>query len=77
MKSLGVGVFAVCTDNETKMAKLRQIISDTYKITVIYGCSALDEMTNHGILKHVTVVQKFCIFLLYLYIYITAILNVI
>jgi hypothetical protein len=64
-KNMGVEVFAICTDNENKMAKLRQIIDEKYKGIVSYGCSAhyinllADEITNKDILKHVAEVQKY------------------
>ncbi|XP_071035372.1 uncharacterized protein [Parasteatoda tepidariorum] len=64
-KNLDVKVFAICTDNENKMVKLRQLIKEKHKGIVTYGCSAhyinllADEITNKDVIKHVAEVQKF------------------
>ena len=37
----GIEVFSICTDNENKMIKTREIVKEKYPNMITYGCSAL------------------------------------
>ena len=58
-------VFAVVTDNEHKMNKMKELIKETYPRLLIYDCSAQylnllkKEVTHPYIIKHVIEVQKY------------------
>jgi len=58
-------VFAVCTDNENKMIKMKELIRKEFSDILTYGCNAHylnlveKETSNHTILKHVMEVQKY------------------
>ncbi|XP_047128963.1 uncharacterized protein LOC124809189 isoform X2 [Hydra vulgaris] len=58
-------VFAVVTDNENKMKKMRDSIKETYPNLLTYGCSAHylnlleKEVTHPDVIKHVVEVQKY------------------
>lgn len=58
-------VFAICTDNENKMKKMRELVSEKYPHIITYGCSAHylnlveKEVTPKTVLKHIIEIQKF------------------
>lgn len=58
-------VFAVCTDNENKMNKMKEILKEKYPNLLTYGCSAHylnlieKEVTPKTILKHIVEIQKY------------------
>lgn len=63
-KDLGVEVFAICSDNENKMVKARELLEKEHKL-ITYGCSAhylnllANEVTNKTIMKHIIALHKF------------------
>ena len=62
---LGKDVFAVCTDNESKMKRLREIVKTKYPDILVYGCGAHyanlleEDVNNSAILKHIIETQKY------------------
>ena len=58
-------VFAVVTDNENKMVKMKELIKRKYPNVITYGCSAHfinlmeKEVSHPDVLKHIVEVQKF------------------
>ncbi len=64
-ESYGKSVFAVCTDNEAKMTKMRQTIQTEYPGMLTYECNAHymslleKDVNNSSVLKHVVKVQKY------------------
>lgn len=64
-KKFGIKIFAVCSDNEKKMVKMREILEETHENIITYGCSAhymnllVNEISNKKILGYVTEVNKF------------------
>ena len=58
-------VFGICTDNEAKMKKLRNLVKQKYPQVVVYGCSAHyanlleDDVTNSQVMKHLIEIQKY------------------
>lgn len=64
-EKFGKKVFAVCTDSESKMVKMRQLLTDDLPDLLTYGCSAhylnlLEvEVTPQTIIKHIVEVHKF------------------
>lgn len=61
----GKDVFGVCTDNEAKMKKLRDLVLLKYPDMIVYGCSAHyanlleGDITNSEIIKHIVEIQKY------------------
>ena len=63
-KILGIGVFAIYTNNKIKMVKIREILKEKYPNMVSYGCFAhylnlSQEISNKDVLRHVVELQKF------------------
>ena len=58
-------VFAICTDNEAKMKKLRSLVERKYPMMVVYGCSAHyanlleQDVVNTRVMKHIVEIQKY------------------
>lgn len=58
-------MFAVCTDNEMKMKRMKEIVKIAHPELLTYGCSAHylnlieKEVTPKTITKHVIEVQKY------------------
>lgn len=63
--NLGINVFAVCTDNENKMLKTRELLEQKHEHLITYGCSAhylnllAEDISKKDILKHIAEVHKF------------------
>ena len=61
----GIDVFAVCTDNENKMLKARELLKEKHENLITYGCSAhylnllAEEISKKDILKHIAEVHKY------------------
>lgn len=64
-RNFGKTVFAVCTDNENKMKRLRELVKEKYPEIVVYGCAAHyanlleHDVSNSNIMKHIIEVQKY------------------
>lgn len=58
-------VFAICTDNEAKMRKVRRLITEKYPDMITYGCNAhylnllQEDVSNQQVMKHIVEVQKY------------------
>lgn len=58
-------VFAVCTDSENKMIKMKELLTEKYPNLITYGCSAHylnlveKEVTPRTLMKHIIEVQKY------------------
>ncbi|CAI6376424.1 unnamed protein product [Macrosiphum euphorbiae] len=58
-------VFAIVTDNENKMKRMKQLLQEKYPDLVVYGCSAHyvnlieKEVTPKTVMKHIVEVQKY------------------
>jgi len=58
-------VFAICTDNESKMVRMKELLAEKFPSLLTYGCSAHylnlveKEVTTNTVLKHVVQVQKY------------------
>lgn len=63
-RDLNKQVFGVCTDNEAKMVKLRQLVRKKYPNMIVYGCGAhylnllQGDVENPAVLKHIIQIQK-------------------
>lgn len=64
-EKFGVNIFAVCSDNENKMVKMRKNLEETHENLITYGCSAhymnllVNEISNKKILGYIIEVHKF------------------
>lgn len=58
-------VFAICTDNESKMKRLKELLQEKHPQILVYGCSAHylnlleKEVTPHTVVKHTIEIHKY------------------
>ena len=63
--ALHLQVFAVCTDNENKMGRMKELLKEYNPKLLAYGCSAHHlnllekDVTPKSVLKHIVEVHKY------------------